>query len=108
MEEIKYVDEGSLATARSWERKFQLLPPQAGLIFVSVKPVPAYKGLCDTFEIVLGFTKKYAIEESTGMAVINKVLAKDIEHGMFTFRTRVFIGVEGSHFIEFGSCENNQ
>lgn len=98
MKEIKFVSEGSAATAREFERRFQLLPPQAGIIFISIKAVPEFKGLCDKFEIVLGLTRSQAIAQSTGMALIEKVLEREFSENIFTFTSRIELGISGSWY----------
>jgi hypothetical protein len=94
--EIAYVSEGSAAIARNWERMFQILPPEAGILFVSVQPVAIEGGLCHVYDVTLGLNKNRGLEQETGIAMMRQVLKEDIANDLFKIRCKVFLGVAGA------------
>src|SRR5690349_8916600 len=54
MKAIPYVNEVSAERAREWERRFQRLPRDAGVIFISITAVPEIGGDCHVYEVRLG------------------------------------------------------
>jgi hypothetical protein len=94
MHELDYVSDEAAERAREWERRFQQLPPSAGVLFVSVAASPAPRGECRTYEVRLGIQRGF--EEATGIALIRHVLAAEIESGRFQIRGAAYRGVAGA------------
>jgi Tfp pilus assembly protein PilN len=92
--DVEYVSEDASALAREYERRFQLLPPGGGVIFVNVEAVPALRGNVHTFIIRLGISK--SLDTNTGVAIIKKVMEKEMEEQRFTIQAAVFRGVSGA------------
>lgn len=90
---MDYVSEEAVAQAKGMERKFQLLKPEAGVIFVSVRAVPTTDGRCRYFEVRLGMTKR--IGESTGRSLVKHVLDEEIDSGL-TILANVYSGICGA------------
>ncbi len=80
--------------AREFEKRFQALKEEAGIIFVSVDAVPAVKGLCTEFKILLGISKKH--NASVGWAIIRHWMRNEIQAGTITITGSVFTGVSGA------------
>jgi hypothetical protein len=91
---VKYVSEESSMLAREWERRFQALPPHAGVVFVSVGPEPIEGGKCIKFEVRIGLTRR--LSQETGVAMVKKVLAFEASTGALTISVVVFRGVVGA------------
>lgn len=91
---MDYVGEEALKVVEYIETKLKSLPPQAGIIFVAVKAVPAPKGEVKSFEIRLGMMKQF--EEATGMEIIKSLFKEEIEKGSFGLLASVFRGVPGA------------
>lgn len=94
MNPVPYVSEKAQEVARWMERRLQEVGREAGIIFASVKAVPALKGNTTTFEVRLGVDR--SIEEDTGLAVIKHVFADQIKGGTLTINAAVFRGVRGA------------
>jgi hypothetical protein len=75
------------------ERKFQALPPHAGVVFVSIEPLPAPEGRTTRFRLVLGMGRLF--EKDTGLALVKALLEKEIDRGL-VFNTTVVRGVGGA------------
>lgn len=78
------------------ERRFQLLPPEAGILFISVRPDPVLGGLCNKFTIFLGLYRSRIADTNTGVALAKRVLEKEIQQGMFSFSISVYRGLAGA------------
>lgn len=94
MKEIPFVSAESAQKAREFEQRFQELDPGVGVIFVSVEALPAPKGLCKEFKILLGITKK--LHSSVGWAIIRHWMREEIQSGEITITGGVFTGVSGA------------
>lgn len=90
---IAYVTEGAAELAREMEKKFQRLAPQAGVVFVGVKPIPIDGGKVRTFEVRLGISRR--LDESTGMALVRKVLEDETKMGL-EITAAIYRGVSGA------------
>lgn len=88
---VPYVNSAAVVTAVAWESRFQHLSPAAGVIFISIRPVPVEEGECKTFEVRLGLVS--TLEESTGVSLIKHVLAEEIASGQYEIRVAVYRGV---------------
>ena len=95
MGDMKYVGESSWRAALGWEARFRNLPPEAGVIFIAVEPEPAPEGECSVFDVRLGIARKY--EESVGLALIRKVLERDLAAGSLSIRAAIYRGTPGSY-----------
>lgn len=89
---MKFVSEEAAKAAREMERKFQLLPPEAGILFVSAEPQPEEGGKVREFIIRLGLSRQF--EESTGRAIMKKVLEDELKK--FKLFLGVYRGVSGA------------
>lgn len=89
---VKYVSEASIAAADRMEEKFLTLPPEAGIIFVSVHPEPIEGGKCHIFDVRLGVPKSF--DPGTGVALVQKVL--ELEVNFFEIRASVYLGTSGA------------
>ena len=94
MREIPFVSAESREKAREFEKRFQGLDKGVGVIFVSVDAVPAVKGLCTEFKILLGITKK--LDASVGWAILRHWMRDEIQTGAITITGSVFTGVSGA------------
>lgn len=92
MNEIKYVSQDALEASIEMEHKLQKFPAQAGIIFISVKAVPALEGKVTTYEVRLGINK--AIGEAAGSALITDALKDWISLGV-RINAAVYTGVPG-------------
>jgi hypothetical protein len=88
---VPYVSREAANLAEEWETRFQVLPPQAGVIFVSIRAVPAEGGACRAFWVRLGVATR--IEQSTGLSLIKHVLAEEIASGKYEIQGAVYGGV---------------
>jgi hypothetical protein len=89
---MKYVSDGSAATARSMERKFQTIP---GVLLISVQPIPTDDGICSIFTVNVGMNKEHGIDESTIHALIDAVLSEELRSGAIGVVHNVMLGVPG-------------
>jgi hypothetical protein len=94
MAEIAYVTDQASETARGFERRFQELPSDAGVIFASVKVHPEPGGGHVRFFVYLGIDRKF--EEETGMMLIRSVLAQEIADRNVLISAQVYRGVAGA------------
>lgn len=88
---VPYVNSAAIMTAVTWESRFQHLPPAAGVIFISIRPVPVEQGECTIFEVRLGLVS--TLGESTGVSLIKHVLAEEIASGRYEIKVAVYRGV---------------
>ena len=93
MREIEYVSEDAVDASLEMERKLQLLPPHAGVIFVGVKAIPALGGLVTTYEVRVGIRK--ILSEQAGAALITHALKDWIAAGVH-INAAVYLGVAGA------------
>lgn len=91
---IPYVSEQSASNAEMIERRFQDLPPIAGVIFVGVSARPIIGGNCSHFIVRLGLSKR--VSEDIGIALINQVLEKELKLGTITVSASVYRGFTGA------------
>jgi hypothetical protein len=91
---MDYVSEEAKKVVEYIESRLRILPPAAGILFISVKAVPAPKGEVKAYEVRMGISKNF--DEETGMAVIKTVFHKEIEEGAFTLLASVFRGIPGA------------
>jgi hypothetical protein len=94
MNPVPYVSEKAQEVARWMERRLQEVSRDAGVIFISVKAVPALKGDSINFEVRLGIERRF--EEGTGIALIKHVFEEQINGGILNIDAAVFRGVCGS------------
>ena len=100
MSDVPYVNEEAVLRAQELEKKFLKLPPESGVLFISVRPIPTPGGRTKEFDVRLGISRRY--EEGTGMAIIKKVLEDDLKGGL-DISAAVYRGVRGA-----GSDEDPQ
>lgn len=94
MSQVAYVSEDAKQRTHEFEERFIKLPAQAGVIFASVRAIPAIRGEVDTYEVRLGM--KRGLEEGTGIALIKHVLRDEIEKGLYSIRGSIYIGRAGA------------
>lgn len=94
MNPVSYVSANAHAFARMFEDRFQKLPPNAGVIFVSVKAIPAPGGNVTEFEIRLGISKN--LTEDIGWSLIQYVMKDEIAAKVITIRGSVYLGFSGA------------
>lgn len=92
MSEIAYVSEEALRLAEEWERRFSTLPADAGILFVSIKPRSARRGLVHVFDVFFGFTKTFN-EELAG-PLGRSMLADQLP--LYEFNFQGFRGITGA------------
>lgn len=92
---VKYINEGSAAIVRSIERTVQMLPKEAGILFVSVEGAPSFDGICKRFDISVGVKRDSSINESTLHALIDTVLLKDYPPDVCEIVKWITFGVQG-------------
>lgn len=92
--DVPYVNEQSAALAREFERRFQLLSPEGGILFVAVEPQPEKYGKVKTYVIRLGISRK--LDTGTGVAVAKKLMEKEIDAREFNIQVAVYRGVSGA------------
>ena len=90
---MDYVSEESNQQARSFEKRFQQLRPDAGILFVSVKAVPCANGECRAFEVRLGVTRQ--VGALAGAALCRFIMRQEIDRGL-SIVTDVYQGVPGA------------
>lgn len=94
MPEVPFVTKESAKKARDFERRFQLVRGDAGIVFVSVQAMPVIRGVSTEFRVILGISRKW--NESVGWALIQQVLHEEIKTGAITITGSVFTGVSGA------------
>jgi hypothetical protein len=94
MNSVPYVSEKALEVARWMERRLAEVNKMAGFLFVSVKAVPAPKGLVNAFEVRIGIDKK--MEEDTGVAVVKHTFDELIKGGAVSISVAVYRGIRGA------------
>lgn len=90
---MRYVDEKSDALARSFEQRFASLPAEAGVLFVSVSPVPSDSGKTVEFHIRLGMRR--SLTEGAGQALVKQVLEQEMQAGLKIY-VGAYRGVSGA------------
>lgn len=93
MPSIPYVSSEALATAQAWERRFQMLPPEAGILFVSISPEPEQTGNCYKFIIRLGI--KRPMERATAEALMKNVMEEELRSGRYIIMFAAYNGISG-------------
>jgi hypothetical protein len=88
---VPYVSSRIVALSVEWMQRFQKLSPDAGVIFVSVTPMPEEGGECRVFAVRLGVVG--TLEEATGLSLIKHVLAEEIASGKYEIQGAVYRGV---------------
>lgn len=89
---MDYVRDDVAKLCRNWEDKFKALPAQAGVLFVSVTAKPSQKGGDGHYHIVLGLSREFSMDESTGIAIVNKVLVDELQSHLYEISASVYIG----------------
>jgi hypothetical protein len=90
---VRYVSAETHRKAREMERLFAALPPQAGVLFVSIRPDPTEDGKGESFFLRLGIARRF--EEETGLALVKKVLQEELRQGL-RIRVGVHRGISGA------------
>jgi hypothetical protein len=90
---VLYVGEEAAAQARDIEQRFAHLPPEAGILFVSVGPQPTEDGKTVEFFIRLGIQR--SLTEGAGRALVQQVLEQEIQSGLKVY-AGVYRGVSGA------------
>lgn len=90
---IAYVSDEALKTALEIEQRFQRLPASAGLLFVSVEPVPSPTGKTREFRVEVGLSRRFdkSVGEALVMDVFNRFFIDD-----FSIHLHVVRGVAGA------------
>ena len=88
-----YVGEAAATQARSFQKRLQQLSQESGILFVSVRAVPANDGNCKSFEVRLGVTK--GVGERAGVSLVQFVLREEIKRGL-KFLVSAYQGVSGA------------
>lgn len=92
--DVKYVDEYSMAKALEWESRFQRLPREAGIFFVSAAPQPALMGISTEFTLVLGIARE--ITEDAALGILrNFVLVNELKDPKLTITVHIYRGSPG-------------
>jgi hypothetical protein len=91
---MDYVSEDAKKVVEYIESRLRILPPAAGILFISVQAVPAPRGEVTTFEVRIGMSKNF--DEETGMAIIKTVFQKEIESNVFVLHASVYRGIPGA------------
>lgn len=94
LEEVAYVGQEAQNLALEWERRLRKVNQQAGLLFVSVSPVPSRDGRSKVFNIWVGISKK--LDPGTAIAVIKHIFKEEIEEGKYTINASAVRGVHGA------------
>ena len=89
MSEVPYVSATAALQAAKWERLFQQLPPEAGVLFVSVQPRHALSGRAHDFDVLIGISKQW--DDGLGVALTKHVIGEEFED--FGFHIQVARGV---------------
>lgn len=76
---VKYVRDEYLKIAQEMEQKFTSLPKQAGVVFISVRPVPEEDGHVKEYWLYLGIPRSMA--EGTGRGLVAAMLAEEMKSG---------------------------
>jgi hypothetical protein len=101
MIETPYIDEVSAERAQEWERRFQQLPPDAGVIFISITAVPELGGDCHAYEVRLGINREFK-GTANGILIVQHVLAEEIASGRYRIHATAHRGVSGSARFKSG------
>lgn len=88
---MNYVSDSIAKLCNEWENRFKNLPPQAGILFISVKAYPSPEGGDGRYHIVLGLNKTLPVDESTGMGIVMKVMEKELQLGL-SLEVSVYLG----------------
>jgi hypothetical protein len=88
-----YLREQYVTLASVWERRFAELPPDAGILFVSVKAYPEMGGVPRVITVHLGLERR--LSEDTGLALVKHYLAEELASGTFEIRAAVYRGLPG-------------
>lgn len=89
---MNFISEEVDQIARRMEAKFQFLPKEGGILFVSVQPDPVDDGMPQSFLIRLGISRR--LEVATGYAIVKKTLADEMKE--YAIYVSVFRGVSGA------------
>jgi hypothetical protein len=90
---VEFVNDEADKRARAMERKFSILPANAGVLFVSIKAMPSSSGGGAEFHVRLGIARH--LTEDTGRSLIRKVLEAERFAGLKMF-VAVYRGVSGA------------
>jgi hypothetical protein len=91
VDEVPYVSEEAIRLAGEWERRFQALPPQAGVVFVSIRPRPAFRGQVKVFDVRVGVIPK--VSESLGVTIAKNVLEPEFRLARYQFAIEAWSGL---------------
>lgn len=90
---IEYVQDQYAKKAREMEEVLAKLPPEAGIVFVSVKALPDKFGQSKGYTVTVGVSRKF--DPATGIAIAKRVLA-DYVLGSSSLLVNAFCGSPGS------------
>lgn len=90
---VPYVNERVAAMIAEIENRFRSLPPNAGVLFVSVGAVPVEGGNSPELWVRLGLTKN--LSRDVGELIVQKVLENELASNL-KVRTVVYLGVPGA------------
>ena len=81
MSEVPYVSASAALQAAKWEALFQRLPPEAGVLFISIQPRHALCGLAHDFDVLIGISKQW--DDGLGVALAKHVIGEEFEDHHF-------------------------
>jgi hypothetical protein len=91
MSDVPYTSLAAAKLGREWARRFQALPPSAGVIFISVLPRPAPRGAVRVFYVTIGVGRN--LSEGLGTALVKHVLGKELESGKYEIHIEALCGL---------------
>jgi len=92
--EIPYVSVNSVEAAKQCEKRLCELPAKFGILFVSVKAVPAMKGITTQFDITLGVVE--SLPESVGLSLVEEAIKAEIDTEKIGLNVTVIQGFPGA------------
>lgn len=101
--ELNYASNEAAQKALDMEAKFLKLPPQAGVVFVGIKPIPAPGGRVTSYDVRMGIRRP--LEESLGQAIIKEVLKDELADGIH-FQIAVYRGIAGTSTKALDTSKN--
>jgi len=88
------------------EQRLGELPPEAGVLFVSVSALPEPGGVPKAFAVRLGIERKFAPE--FGTALVRHYLGEELTSGSYEIRTEIFRGRAGRAARADGEARSDQ
>jgi len=89
-----YVHSDLATLIRSFEKKFQALAPDIGIIFISINIDRALEGKGSRLKVKLGLSRRFS--EAIGLAIVQYVLQKELQQHRLTVEVEIFLGVSGA------------